>query len=399
MNAIDNNLILYLPFDDPDGLGKVYDFSKSQDHGIVTDAYLTKDGVNSGKAMVLKGEGDCNVSQAIPFASDFTLSFFVRPYFGSIGYLINFEGIDNYIEHWLDVEPREWIHLAFVKMDGTLYIYRDGLQIYSKVLSEAMIGLSLNDTMHTDETGFADIDELKLFDRAYTQPEILKLGVWACDVEYLVNGKNFKEFGVYVKKSDGLVGLLKMKSPVMDDHTSDAVHGHAVTLNRPRYEARTITLECFIEAPGKASFVNWMNLFLEEFCGSGTKRFEVNFYSSVKPILFEVYLPDGVNPEKQWNDDLMVGTFTIVLVEPDPVKKVLKWISATTNSTAFVTVTTNKPINISWGDGSVSKKVSGTNKTVTHTYEATGEYNIIMSGVIEDITAFDTNAIIVWTKI
>ena len=51
-----------------------------------------------------------------------------------------------------------------------------------------------------------------------------------------------------------------------------------------------------------------------------------------------------------------------------------------------------------WGDGTSTKGVSGS-KTITHTFLEAGEYDIVITGVIEDITSFTTNAIVVWNKL
>ena len=67
--------------------------------------------------------------------------------------------------------------------------------------------------------------------------------------------------------------------------------------------------------------------------------------------------------------------------------------------TAKITLTTNKIVNVYWGDGSVTKDVSGNNVALSHTYADNGNYYIIVAGVIEEITQFDTNAIVVWQKI
>lgn len=41
----------------------------------------------------------------------------------------------------------------------------------------------------------------------------------------------------------------------------------------------------------------------------------------------------------------------------------------------------------------------GTDVALEHTYTEAGEYDIIVSGVIEDIEEFSTNAIVIWEKL
>ena len=108
---------------------------------------------------------------------------------------------------------------------------------------------------------------------------------------------------------------------------------------------------------------------------------------------------EGVDVDKTWgqyNDELMVGTFTLPLVEDEPVKRVLRHIGTTANSVASITVTSVKYLNIYWGDGTHTYNVSGSKETVEHAYEKPGEYDIVITGVIEDIEEFSTNAIVIW---
>ena len=75
---IDKNLILHLPFDDPDGHGKAYDYSQSRaDAALSGGAFLTKE-AKKGKALDLNG-GICETTRTIPLTSDFTLCFYVKP--------------------------------------------------------------------------------------------------------------------------------------------------------------------------------------------------------------------------------------------------------------------------------------------------------------------------------
>ena len=43
--------------------------------------------------------------------------------------------------------------------------------------------------------------------------------------------------------------------------------------------------------------------------------------------------------------------------------------------------------------------VNGEGVTVTHEYQAEGIYYAIVAGVIEEISSFQTNGIVVWTKL
>lgn len=394
---IDKNLILHLPFDDPDG-NKVYDYSASRNDGTLSGgAFLTKDS-KFGKALDFSGSGECLVQRGIPFSSDFTLCFFVKTTSNRLGWLVNFSGIDNYHEKWVDVSPGEWIFFAFIKFEKRLSVFIDSVEVDNILLSSNPVGLSLNDDFISGT--YSCVDELKLFNEAKTTAQIMKLQSDNSDVEYYVNGSNFKEFGVYVSGSAGLVGKLQRKEMLTVDW--DNYHGTVRDKKRPRFKERTITLDCFIEASSRSAYVDWVNLFVEQFNKEGTQRLTVEYNGKTKPLVYEVVCIDEVDVSKEWgtyNDNLMVGTFKIKLIEDEPVKRVLRHIGISYNTEATIKLTSSKLLNIYWGDGTYTYNVSGNQTEVKHKYEAPGEYDIIVSGVIEDIQSFETNCIVVWDKL
>ena len=178
--------------------------------------------------------------------------------------------------------------------------------------------------------------------------------------------------------------------------TYDSYHGIVVDKSRPRYKERTITLESFIEASGRAAFVEWANLFISQFDKAGDRRLKVEYDGETRPLIFQVDRNDALDVDKTWDDELMVGTFQLKLRECEPVKRVLRFIGS---GTASIKITTTKMVNIYWGDDTYDYDVSGTDKTITHTYSASGTYDIVITGVIEDIKAFDTNCIVIWNKL
>ncbi|KWW31666.1 MAG: Phage tail protein [bacterium P3] len=74
-------------------------------------------------------------------------------------------------------------------------------------------------------------------------------------------------------------------------------------------------------ADRKTDFIQKWNEFLSIFDSDGTQRLMVDVQPT-KPLVYEVYLEDEMDAEKRWSDSAMVGTFTIKLKEPDPVKRV-----------------------------------------------------------------------------
>lgn len=219
----------------------------------------------------------------------------------------------------------------------------------------------------------------------------------AQDIKYLIDGVDLSTYGVFVSASKGILSRPKSKTAVKENWT--AQHGATHDLSTRYVEERTITLDCFIKTTGGPSgFAQSMNNFLSIFSNAGTRRLSI-VIDQDKPLVFEVYLDDSVDPDKIWESAAMVGTFRLILKEPSPVKRVLKFVRTSGNQTATITVTSEKILTVYWGDGSVTDDVYGESQTITHTFTTNGTFFIIVAGVIEEIELFTTNATVVWEKI
>lgn len=213
------------------------------------------------------------------------------------------------------------------------------------------------------------------------------------DVDYFIDGVNFKTHGVHVSASNGVTSKLAVKNIRLTDW--DNYHGYVVNSGF-RYKERVIDLECFIQANGYDDFILKTNRFIALFDGSNTHRLKIDV--GLKPLVYEVICVDDFNINKKWNNGMMVGTFQIKLVEYEPVKMVLRF-TGSAGSSASITLTSSKLLNIYWGDGSHIYDVSGANRTISHTYLNSGTYEIIITGVIEEITNFSTNCTVLWSKL
>ncbi|MGV8135925.1 MAG: hypothetical protein AB2L20_11980 [Mangrovibacterium sp.] len=207
------------------------------------------------------------------------------------------------------------------------------------------------------------------------------------DVEYSINGTNFRTFGVFVAGSSGITDKLKRKEGLSESWAE--YHGKVYDLSKIIYEERTITLSCFIEAANKGEFLDRANAFLNEFDKTGTQRLQIDVIEN-KPLVYEIFCPDAVSVDKKWNDSEMVGTFSLKLIEPDPVKRVIKGAGATS-----ITLTCSSLLTIFWGDGTKTDNVSGTGVTLSHN---TNGY-IIIAGRIDLITGFSTTGTVIWNKL
>lgn len=214
-------------------------------------------------------------------------------------------------------------------------------------------------------------------------------------INYYISGVDFTTDGIYVSDSKGIIGGLKLRKPVTQEWPD--YHGEVVDMAAPRYEARDITLECFMKATTKENFLSASQTFLARWMSAGMKRLMI-IVDSTKPLIYDVYLSQGPEIDKKWNDATMVGTFSLKLREAEPVKRVYRFIAAAGALSVSMTVTSVKPVTIYWGDGAVSYDITTASGAQVHTYAA-GTYYINIAGVIEDLTAVTTGATQIWSKL
>lgn len=238
------------------------------------------------------------------------------------------------------------------------------------------------------------MDQCIAYSVALTQDEIIETLNSIAELSYKLNGVDFKDYDIYVSESNGLLDKPAYKEPLKIDW--DDYHGEVIDLKNKRLQAREITLNCFMKAEGKIDFVQKLNNFLDQFDADGTQRLEVDIHPT-KPLIYDVYLPSGLSVTKRWNDTLMVGTFSLKLREPDPVKRIVRFQRTDSATVLNVEFTSPKITVINWGDGT-TEEVSGT-VNISHTYTANGIYYASIAGVIERITNFSTNGILVWNKL
>lgn len=212
-------------------------------------------------------------------------------------------------------------------------------------------------------------------------------------MKYYLNGVNFDTYGIKVKTSQGMLDALELKTPLSLDW--DGYHGKQVDLSAPRYDVRTIRLECFSLAVDKSTSVQKLTEFFHELSKPGTHRLMIDTDES-KPLVYEVYRQGSVKTERIWQGGVNIGVFTLELIEPDPIKKVYKHVrTSTANKTATLTITSEKEVTVFWGDGAKTE-VRGTDILLSHDYTINGTYYIVIAGVIEELGTITTNTTLVW---
>lgn len=217
---------------------------------------------------------------------------------------------------------------------------------------------------------------------------------------YFIDGENIKElYGICVADSQGVIGRPKLKK--RDVASWDNYHGEVVDLEAKYYEPREIVLSCFVKADSQRDFIEKVQGFSALFDNKGTQRLMIDVVPE-RPLVYEVYCKDEIDIVKKWSENNLIGTFKLKLVEPEPVKRVLSH-NAKANSICTFRITTNKLINVYWGDGRADFDISGNNIPVSHTYSGQGVFYPIITGCIDEITSFSINSTsatkIVWNRL
>lgn len=210
------------------------------------------------------------------------------------------------------------------------------------------------------------------------------------EVRYSINGKYFKDYGIYVSSSLGLLDALKRKP--IKTYDWHEFHGESVDLSNPKYEAREITLNCFVKGDNyQEMFENFRSVVLSEFQKSGTQRLLVEPFG-YKSLPFEVYLSEEVKLDKVFSESMSVGIFSLKIVEPNPIKKVLYLAYNTLN----LSYNSSKETEIFYGNG--TKDLVKTNASISGKTLPANSY-IIIAGDIDGITNLTTNATVLWEKL
>ena len=392
-------MILNLPFDETNGSTTAHDFSRNRTNATVEGCAFVSG--KQGKAIQFDGDGHAEIASAmIDPTGDFTLLAWIKTG-GSIGLLLQY-GVEADDQMQLDytISRDEWVCLVVVKEGLTVKMYNGTQLIDTITLPSQLVGLGINQPIATDN-GVGCIDEVRIYDVATTPEEINAIVNTTKQLIYSINGKPFIDtWGIYVQESDGLLDRPAMKTPVSQDWPGH--HGEVVDLNDKRVQARDITLKCWMPCVSKLDFAEKFNDFCKQFEGNGTARLMVDIHPT-RPLVYEVYLREALNVSKKWNDRLFVATFTLKVREPDPVKRIVRFLSNEGEEHSIkLNAGTGNVLTIAWGDGTFTHNVYGEHATdataLKHTYTDGGIYYAIVSGVIEDVTDFETDGIVVWEK-
>lgn len=218
-------------------------------------------------------------------------------------------------------------------------------------------------------------------------------------VNYYINNVSLDSLNVSVSSSKGLLSLPGLKDPVTMSWPDE--NGEHVDLSNPRYESREITLNCFIRAASATLFTAAVATLFDALTDDDLVQLRVDADDGVvtrKQLVYMVYLKEGIDIEKRWRDGTMVGTFSMRLVEPEPVKRIYRYVAVAGAMSLSLAVTSGGPVNVYWGDGVSGKDIKTSSGEVSHLYATEGVFFIVVTGVIEDV-AINTLATTIWNRL
>ena len=208
------------------------------------------------------------------------------------------------------------------------------------------------------------------------------------EVRYSINGKYFKDYGVYVSSSDGLFDALKRK-PVKTYDWAE-YHGSSLDLSSPKFEHREISLKGFVVGDNWVSMKFRFDTIISELQKAGTQRLLIEPFG-MKPLPYEVYMEDSSTLEKTFNDGKMVGIFTLKLIEPNPIKKVLR----VNGNMLRLSYNSKFETEISYGNG--EKDIAYSNASLSKVLPS-GSI-VVIAGNIESISNLITDAEVLWERL
>lgn len=135
------------------------------------------------------------------------------------------------------------------------------------------------------------------------------------EMNYSIDGVNFKDYGVYVSSSSGLLGSLRVKAPLTvswEDENGYSVDGDAPLV----WEARSIVLRCFMCASSSEDASSRIRDFAGLFYKAGLRTLEVSV--GEKSLAYEVLLAEFSDVYSVFKQGDVVATFTLKLEEPSP---------------------------------------------------------------------------------
>ncbi|MBD2753761.1 hypothetical protein [Spirosoma validum] len=397
--------ILDIPFNETPGSTVAQDYAPGHHNAQVVDGNFIVG--RNHRAARLNADGYAEIASSIvPLSGIFTMSLWIKAEITATGpgaswCLFVFAGENRVLYLDLASPLTIWSYLVIQQEADRARAYVNGhntdVQLFPSGWGKP-IGVAVINDVTTSYTGNATVEDLLIYNQIVddglptdpTDPTDPQNPSYMTNT-YYVDGINFRSMGVVVTKSRGMLGNLHLKEPLMMNWAG--AHGLVMDLGSPRYEAREITLLCFCYGISATEFTNKIRAFRELFVKPGFRRL-MRIMDNTVVLVYEVVAMKSIDEEIDWRN--LTATFTLNLLEPEPVKRVLKF-SGT--GQVSITLSSPTPMNIYWGDNSTpSKDVYGSNVTRTHNYNSSGDHYISVTGVIEKLTSFSSNAQTIYDK-
>lgn len=412
-------VIIDLPLDENEHSLIAHDFSGFQDDAQVVNT-LFKPG-HVGYSLDFKGDGYAKTGNTnLDLSGDFTVTSYIKqvvnpPY--SVPSQLSFQLAFSNLSIWtfeIPVILDIWQRVMMVKDGDYIKIYADTSLVHSEdisalgVLTEWAIkqlysnGQALNYTFPVSFgsnganyfQGF--VDQVLIFNEALTPDQLNILTAKSELVLWEIDAIPFLNYDVYVSQSSGLIDALETKEGVSIDWPNE--HGIIIDLKRIKFKPRTIKLKCWIKVDaGYIEFVQKANEFISNFIPPGLHRLKAGI-DEYKSLEYEIYMAAGTEINKKWNAKDFVGTFELDLIEPQPIKRVVRFNSS--HGAAKIKITGLGLYNIFWGDGLSSlDNDCSSGLIIQHDYQTTDIFYAVITGNIDEITDFLTNGITTWTRL
>jgi hypothetical protein len=135
-------------------------------------------------------------------------------------------------------------------------------------------------------------------------------------IDYVFAGSSFSGFGVYAEKSTGLLGRPKRKEPEIYEYPGE--NGHIPDLAAVVYEARKITLSCFILASSASDIISKYETFTSFLYEQTGVRALIMRIDGTNKLTFNCYVKEISDISKRFRAGKNAGEFTVTFIEPKP---------------------------------------------------------------------------------
>lgn len=135
-------------------------------------------------------------------------------------------------------------------------------------------------------------------------------------VTYKYNNMDLRNYGVRVSKGRGFLGVPARKEPKKYEYPDE--NGYLPDLIDPVYEARTVTLECFIIADNAIQLSSRYKTLTDILLSVTSLVPFIVEIDAIQVFSGNVYTKSISELNKFFSEGKNVGTFNIEIVEPNP---------------------------------------------------------------------------------